>query len=330
MPRIALDIGPLKNEDGIRGIGRYIRTLSENLTNVTPIDVNTAVIQNYDIIHLTRFNPFRVSLPLKKYSVKKTIATIYDLIPLIYPEHYPPGIRGTINWLINNVCLRINTDAIITISETSKKDICRLMKVHPDKVHVTYLAAKDEFKKIKDGDWKHRIEIKYNLPKRFILYTGDINFNKNIPNLIRASERVNMPLVIAGSHAKDVERIDLNHPELSHLKEVSWKNVLRLGYVEDSDLVKIFNLATVYAQASYYEGFSLSALEAVSCGTPLAIAKNQCHVEIFGTELNYFEPNNIQEISEALLHPNINIHLPRNYSWKKTAEDTLKVYEEIC
>lgn len=252
----------------------------------------TADVKSADVVHYTKFRPFFVDLPFVK-PAKKVVLTIHDLIPLIYPDHYPSGIRGGINFLINKFLIWKNVDEIITISETSKKDICRFLGVDPKIVHVIYLAPRDLFKKLKKPIYP-------NLPKKFALYVGDINYNKNTPWLIEKAKEINLPLVIAGKQAKEVEKMDLNHPELKHLKNIDWSKIIRLGYVDDNDLVKIYNLATVYIQPSMYEGFGLPLLEAVACGTPV-IYNKKCQALV--------------EIMEK-----------RNYSWEKCAKETINVY----
>jgi glycosyltransferase involved in cell wall biosynthesis len=325
--KIAIDSGPLKSVDSVRGIGVYDRELLRSF-GLEGVDVSKANLSKYDVVHFTSFNPFRISLPFSKPKNTKFILTIYDLIPLIYPKHYPPGVKGWIRWQINRYLIKKNVDSIITISETSKKDICRFIGINPKKVSVIYLAPRKVFKKMDFGSWKSRITKQYGLPDRFVLYVGDVNYNKNIPNLVKACGLAKIPLVIAGKQAKEVEKLDLNHPELSHLRSVDWSNVIRLGFVPDGDLVKIYNLANVYIQPSFYEGFGLPVLEAVSCGTPIACAKTQALVEILGKDLKYFDPRDPKDIAEKILSPNKDIKLPRNYSWERTAKETLKVYEE--
>jgi glycosyltransferase involved in cell wall biosynthesis len=233
-----------------------------------------------------------------------------------------PGIRGFAKLVINKYLIRKNVDAIITISETSKKDICRFLGVDPKIVHVIYLAPREIFKKLE-------IKKRYGLPNRFVLYVGDINYNKNIPNLVKACKIAKIPLVIAGKQAKEVESLDLNHAELKHLKNIDWLGVLRLGFVPDSDLVAIYNLASVYVQPSFYEGFGLPVLEAVACATPVVAVKTQALVEILGDGINYADPRDPEKMAQSILSPNKNIKLPRDYSWKKTAKETLKVYEDV-
>jgi glycosyltransferase involved in cell wall biosynthesis len=304
--KVAIDSGPLKSGDSIRGIGVYTRELLKAL-KMDGVDVSKEDLGKYDVVHFTRFNPFFVSVPFVKPKNTKFVLTIYDLIPLIYPSHYPPGVKGKLRFLINKYLINKNVDAIITISETSKKDICRFLSVDPKKVFVTYLAPRSIFKKMEIGNWKLEIAKRYNLPEHFALYVGDVNYNKNIPWLIEKAKEKNLPLVIVGKQAKEIEDLDLDHPELSHLTGVNFSGVIRLGFVDDADLVKIYNLATVYIQPSLYEGFGLPAVEAVACGTPIIFFKSQALVEILGD-------------GKKLL---------RSYSWEKTARETFKVYKHV-
>lgn len=332
MIKIGIDGGPLKSADSVRGIGVYARELINSLEEVNSknksevkvevVDVSNTNLSDYNIIHLTRFNPFKISVPFFKPRETKFILTIYDLIPLIYPKHYPPGIRGWIKWQLNKLLIRLRVDAIITISETSKKDICRFTGINPKKVFVTYLAPRKVFKKLNIPSYP-------SLPKKFVLYVGDVNFNKNIPNLIKACELASIQLVIAGKQAMEVEKMDFDHPELSHLKNVDWRKVMRLGFVSDEDLVKIYNLATVYIQPSFYEGFGLPLLEALECGTPIAVSKNQCHVEILGSDFSFFDPKSVEEIARAIENPNKGKEVCRSYDWGKTAILTMDVYRKI-
>lgn len=326
MLKIAVDSGPLGSGDSVRGIGVYTRELLKAL-NLYGVDVSDVDLNGYDVIHLTRFHPFFVSVPYSKPKGARLILTIYDLIPLIYPEHYPPGIKGTFRFLINKYLIKKNVDAIITISETSKKDICRFLGVNPNMVYVTYLSPRPIFRRLKTEDWKKEIIQKYKLPDDYVLYVGDLNFNKNIVNLIEGCRIAKKPLVIVGKQAAEVNKMDFSHPELKHLATVDWSKIIRLGFVSDADLVAIYNLASVYIQPSYYEGFGLPLLEAVSCKTPVAVSKNQCHVEILGNDFDYFNADEPDDIAKYIISPNRDRKLPRNYSWKLTAKETLKIYE---
>jgi glycosyltransferase involved in cell wall biosynthesis len=303
--RVGIHLGGVQGGHELRGIGVHTSELVKALGKIKDKDVEVSEYKpggKYNLVHYTVFKPFQFSIPFKK-ETKKVVLTIHDLIPLIYPKHYPGGIKGNLIFLIQKLLIKRNVDAIITISETSKKDICRFLGVDPEKVHVVYLAPKEIFRPITDKRLLTAVQKKYNLPNSFALYVGDVNYNKNIPGLIEMCKEAGIQLVIAGKQAKDIEKQDLNHLELIHLKGLDWSNVTCLGFVPDSDLAVIYNLADVYIQPSLYEGFALPILEAKACGTWVIASKIQAHVEI----------------SES----------KKDYSWGKTAEETMEVYKHV-
>jgi glycosyltransferase involved in cell wall biosynthesis len=335
MLKVAIDSGPLTSGHSVRGIGVNTRELLVALNmiphkdiQISEVDFSKEDLSKFDIVHYQYFRPFFVDLPYIK-PAKKVVLTIHDLIPLVYPKHYPSGIKGKINFIVNKYLIKKNVDAIITISETSKKDICRFLGVDPKIVHVIYLASKSVFKPVTAHGSLFTVKRRYSLPDRFALYVGDVNYNKNIPVLVEACKIANIPLVICGKQAKGIEKQNLNHPELSHLKNVDWKDVLRLGFVPDNDLASIYSMAKVYVQPSLYEGFGLPAIEAVSCGTPVVLARSQCMVEVLGDDFSYCGPNDAKSMAKAILNPNTGKKLPRDYSWEKTAKETLKVYNNV-
>lgn len=328
MRRVAVDSGPLSGGDSVRGIGVYARELLSEF-GMVGVDVWKTDVVKYDVIHFTKFHPFFISLPFKKPPKTKFILTIYDLIPLIYPKHYPPGIRGQIKWMLNKFLIESRIDAIITISETSKKDICRYINIDPKKVYVTYLAAPKIFKKLTNQNVLTPVKEKFSLPEKFALYLGDLNYNKNIPNLVKACELAKIPLVMVGKQIEEIGRIDLNHSELRHLKKVDFSKTIKLGYISYEDLVGVMNLASVYVQPSLYEGFGIPVVEALSCETPLAVSKNQCHVEILGDDFEYADPTDPKDLARCILNPNRGKKPPREYSWTNTARATKKIYEKV-
>ncbi|MFC1625150.1 glycosyltransferase family 4 protein [Patescibacteria group bacterium] len=244
---------------------------------------------------------------------------------------------------MNRVLIK-KVDAIITISETSKKDIVRILNINPKKIFVTYLAPRNIFKKIENKDILEKIAKKYNLPSEFVLYVGDVNYNKNILTLAKACKNIKKPLVIVGKQASD-EAIDKSHienkPFIDFLRKYQDdKDVIRLGYVKDEDLVYIYNLAQVYCQPSFYEGFGLPVIEALACGLPVVASKIQTHVEVFNDSALYVNAKDYLDFSKKIkmviedekLRVNlINNGLKRTkeYSWKKTADKTYKVYKSL-
>lgn len=369
--KVAIDSGPLSSGHAFRGIGVHTRRLLEEFKllkdkniRIDAFDFSSnkekLVEGGYDIVHYTSFHPHISSIPLVKVG-KKTVITIHDLIRLIYPDKYPAGIRGEIRFLLQKYLLR-NVDAIITISETSKKDICRFIGVNPDRVHVVYLAPSKFSKNSVNLQGLTLLKKKYDLPKRFVLYIGDVNYNKNIPTLLKACKIAKLPLVICGKQAKELEDLLLDlknlqgpqdwgrlilgkpHPELAHIYKLSEqikndKETIRLGYVSDEELDGIFNLASVYCQPSYYEGFGLSILEAMSRSCPVVATEIQAHVEIADKAALFVDPNNPKDMADKILRVvndpslrkfliNSGLSNLKRFSWEKAAKETLEVYKQ--
>lgn len=346
--KIGIDTSPTKNAHSLRGIGFYTKNLIEPLISETKekdyvikeIGSNSDV-GNYDLIHYPYFDLFSLSLPINKKT--KTVVTIHDVTPLVFPENYPLGFRGKINLMIQKFSLK-SVDRVITDSENSKKDIIKYLNYPENKIEVIYLAAGEEFKQLENGGWRMEIIEKYNLPKKFVLYVGDVNWNKNILGLARTCRELELDLVMVGKQLLD-ENFDRLHPEnkdrLKFLEE--FKNdlkVKRLGFISSDDLVKIYNLAIVYCQPSFYEGFGLPILEAMSCGCPVVSSNTSSMPEVAGDAAIYFDPTSTGEMKEKLLEVVNNEKLQKDlrvkglvnskkFSWLKTAAQTLETYMKV-
>lgn len=328
--------------DAVRGIGVHTTELLKYLKNSKNSSLKVTSYAEAEIIHFTVFRLFlNNNIPLFKPENKKIIITIHDLVPLLYPDHYPPGLLGNVRFWINKYLVKRNVDTVLTISETSKKDICRLLSIDPEKVFVTYLGYKKEHRSLSSNDKiLKEVKEKYNLPNKFVFYFGDINYNKNLPTLFKACERIGIPLVIAGKHALEVDKLDLNHPEHNHLKEIDFKKTIRLGFISDEDANAVLNLATCLVQPSLYEGFGLSVVHAFAAGCPVIASRTNCLVEIGGDACLYFDPNDVddlidnmeriaedQKIRKSLIKKGFK--RLKYFSWTKCAKETIKVYKKV-
>jgi len=313
--KIAIDISPTVDGNSVRGVGYYTNQLVKSLqqevkTNpdykkwsIDLISDSKLDIRNYDLIHYPYFDPFKLTLPKKTKT--PTVVTVHDLIPIQFKNHFPVGIKGKIKWLIQKNHLK-QAKKIITVSHYSKYIINQITKYPLSQIFVTHLGADNSFKKITDETKLNNIKKKYSLPNKFILYVGDINWNKNISNLVRACLKNKYPLVIVGSAAvkKDVP----NHPWTKDLRWLQTKtqklkrsNALILtGFVPDEDLPVIFNLATVYCQPSFAEGFGLPLVQAMQSGCPVAYSQDTCLPEIMDNVGISFNPRSVSDISASL------------------------------
>ena len=339
MINLYFDTKPLNSGHAIRGIGYYVKNLFEQLRQDKNVRL-TPNINEADIVHHPYFDLFTNTL--KPVVGKKNIVTIFDVITLLYPESYPTGIKGRIRFFKQKNALK-KVDAVITISETSKKDIVRFLDIQPNKVFPIHLAASEEFLKLATGSWRLEATRRFGLPERFVLYVGDINFNKNLVILADACCKADIPLVVVGKQAANLE-IDLNHIENRSFTEFlnkygGNKNILRIGYVPTEDLVKIYNLAAVYCQPSLYEGFGIPVLEAQACGVPVVASRTQALVEIAESsclfvdnpkDSNEFGRKITQMIKDETLKERLvakGVKNVKQYSWEKTRDKTVEVYK---
>ncbi|KKQ95755.1 MAG: mannosyltransferase B-like protein [Candidatus Woesebacteria bacterium GW2011_GWB1_43_14] len=348
--RVAVDIAPLYGGHAARGMGVYTKNLLDSLQRISS-DFRVEVegfqfskdkgrIKKYDLVHYPYFDLFYLSLPFVKYT--KTVVTVPDVIPLLYPNRYPPGTRGKIKHFLQKKSLN-ECEAVITLSETSKKDIVRYLGVPEDRVYPIHLAPGFNFAK-QDRQALRMVRSKYKLPQHYVLYVGDVNYNKNLLQLIKAVKRTNMAIIIVGKQAS-INEFDRDHIENLSLKILQDryrkdKNVIRLGYLEGSEFMSIWQMATVYCQPSLYEGFGLPILEAFQVGLPVVASKIQTHIEIAGDAAVYFDPKNSKDLEEKLRLITNNKVQDKNdvnkgkkclakYSWLKTARQTMAIYQKV-
>lgn len=326
----------------IRGTGFYIRNLEDSLKKIdrknTYISCSSKGIpKDVDLIHYPYFEPFFLTLPF--FEKRKFIVTVHDLIPFVFPKNFPRGIKGTLRWEVQKRLLR-NAVALITDSNSSKKDIIKFANINPQKIKTIYLSASQIYKRVDPS----RVKSKYKLPKGFVLYVGDVTWNKNLPNLIEAVKKIKLPLVLVGKALID-EDFDRKNPwnkDLSRVIDLSkkYKNIIRLGFVEDNDLVALYNAATVFAMPSIYEGFGLPILEAMRSGCPVVTSRGGSIPEIAGDAALYADPYDIDDIAnnikKVFFDEKMRNHLrekgfeqSEKFSWEKTAKQTINVYETI-
>lgn len=366
--KIAINTSPLELGHKVRGIGIYTRELIKAIKaleskDIFIFDLNFKEIDlsKFDVVHYPYFHPFFLTLPIKKPA--KVVLTIHDLIQLIYPKQYQPGIKGSVNFFIQKFLAK-KVDHIIVPSETTKKDVIRFLGVPHEKITVIFEAPRSIFRQLPSSSKKlNEVRKKYKLPIKFALYVGDVNYNKNVLLLIRACKLTNLELVICGKQAREIEDGGVNlktlsgprdilrflfnipHPELTHLENLTseFRNnakVHRLGFVPDEDLAAIYNDAFVYIQPSFYEGFGLPVLEAMECGTPVIVSRTNALVEIADGAALVADPNNpndlAQKISTLLKDAPQRAALVKEgkkrisaFSWKKAGEQTVEVYRKV-
>lgn len=348
--KIGIDISPTLNIRGsqnkVRGAGKYIQLLKENLQKFDKVNTyiffnkDEALPKDLDVVHYPYFDPFFLTLPV--YSKIKSVVTVHDIIPILYPQHFPAGIKGRGKWHIQKQLLK-RVNAIITDSECSKKDITHEIG-HANSVHVVPLSISSTFKKMTiSSKEKEKILKKYDIPDKFLLYVGDATWNKNLPALISAVKNLDIPIVLVGK-ALSISDAEVN-PWNQSLKEVieetrDDKRFIKVGFVPEDELVLLYNLAKVFVFPSLYEGFGLPVLEAMSSGCPVVTTKSGSLEEVGGDGVYYVDPKssdsikngieqvlNSQELQESLSRKGI--EQSKNFNIEKTIKETVAVYQGV-
>ncbi len=348
---IAIDMSPLKSghylQHRVRGTGFYLQNLQASLEKYYPenkyiyFNRGDSFERDIDVVHYPYFEPFFLTLPV--FSKNKKIVTVHDLTPLAFPSHFSAGLKGSLKWQIQKRALK-NADAIITDSESSKKDIIKYAGIDSAKIKVVYLAAGSEFKILNSKEKAEEVRKKYGLPKQFILYVGDATWNKNLSRLIEAASKINVPLAMVGKALID-KKIDMKNPwnkDLVRVQELAGenKNVFRLGFVSSRDLVALYNAAALFIMPSIYEGFGLPILEAMSCGCPVVASKGGSLAEVVGEGGKYIDPYDIDSIAKGIsevfnsssLQKELSqkgIIQSKKFTWHRTADETMDVYRSV-
>lgn len=255
------------------------------------------------------------------------IVTIHDIVPLIYPRQYLPS---AIERFVYEYALEISikqADYIITDSNFSKDELIKHTKVNPEKVKVIYLGYNNHLVELKNIYGKVQICQKYGITKPYIMTIGGTEYRKNIPRLIEVFQCQKMQdfqLVIVGR--KDHKYV--------------CPNIISTGQIHENDLAGLYNYADVFVFPSFYEGFGLPVLEAMSIGTPVLTSRASSLPEVGGDAAVYFDPFDIydirQQLCSVLFDEDLKKDMVQNgyvqiqkFSWDKCARQTIDVYKKV-
>jgi len=228
------------------------------------------------------------------------VVTILDLGFIRFPHTVDLLLRIYLRFIIPLV--KRKADVIVTISDFSKSEIVELLKVPEDKIQVIYPARADSFGVKRDEDKLKRVKNQYKLPDVFILNVGTLEPRKNIVTLIKAfgnlknNDLIEHSLVLCGPKGWYYQEIFHAITEWGLEKDVHY-----IGYIPESDLPYMYNLAQVFVYPSAYEGFGLPVLEAMACGCPVITSNTASLPEVVGGAAILVDPENCQELEQSLL-----------------------------
>jgi glycosyltransferase involved in cell wall biosynthesis len=264
-----------------------------------------------------------------------TVLTVHDMIFRLFREHQKPLNYWYLNATMPIYCDR--ADALITVSESSKRDIVSYYGLDPDKITVIYEAASPEFRPA-DKDALAAVRRKYGLPESYAIHVGTIEPRKNLTRLVEAlqllrEDGVVVPLVVVGSRGWLYDGLFRRVEELDAGQEVLFP-----GYVPTVDLPAVYGAARLAVVPSVYEGFGLPVLEAMACGIPVVSSGVSSLPEVGGEAACYFDPLDVDEMAAVIRRVWTDADLQvemrarglvqaAKFSWERAAQETMTVYE---
>lgn len=293
---------------------------------------------NPDLVHFPHFN-----VPILYKG--KYVVTIHDLIH----QHFQmkrATTRDPLTYKIKKYGYKRvfasaakKSAAIFTPSEFIKNQIVSEWGVDRNKIIVTYEGVEDEFlkilKEIKKDDFK-KIAEKYGIQKPYLFYAGNAHPHKNIRSLIQAfllikEKHLNLNLVLSGPDHHFWKLVQ---------NEFSRKGIVFTGFVSEKELATLYKNAVMYVIPSLEEGFGIPMLEAFASGCPVVSSGAASLPEVGGDAAIYFDPKDrndiLQKIDQLLINHKLRQQLiekglvqVNNFSWKKLAEQTLKLYGQV-
>lgn len=268
-----------------------------------------------------------------------SVATIYDMTPFIIPEFF---VRSHAAYQRAYFRFAAKKAAkIITVSENSKRDICRILKVDEEKVIVIPLAS--DFGEASTLPALPSVDLisRFNIRTPFVLYVGAIHPRKNVPriieafNLLKQDKKIPHQLVIAGSLRWKKDHL-FGHSSFNLVRD----HIVFTGRVSEAELVSLYRNCDAFVWPSLYEGFGLPVLEAMSLGAPVVTSNCSSLPEVAGDAAVLVDPYNVMEIANAIWMildrrsfaedlRKKGIKRAAEFSWKKTAEKVLNVLESV-
>lgn len=256
----------------------------------------------------------------------KLVTTIHDLVPILYPESSHPKIVATHKRRLSHV--KREVDLVIAVSESTRDDIIAYLDIPRGKIHVIYEAPDKGIKKLDDRGLGETLK-RHGLPKEYLLVVGT-DPRKNVARIAKAAEKVskNLPVIIVGRKWSDAPH--------SIKTSQGRSNIYWVGHVGYDVLSALYSGAKALVYASLYEGFGLPILNAFRCGCPVVTSNVSSMPEVAGNAAVLVNPQDVDDIANGIEQAlskrddliKKGLERVKNFSWEKTARETLKVYKE--
>lgn len=272
-----------------------------------------------------------------------TAVILYDLIPFIHRDIYL-NCPSSLPWYFRKIDHFRRADLWLAISESSRREGIDSLGLPSEAVVNISGAADRQFKPERPpASREAELRARYGLNRSFIMASGGMDRRKNVERLIRAYSRLDPSLrrkhqlaltFNVNANARDLL---LSEARESGLGE---GELVITGYVQDRDLVDLYNLCHLFVMPSWHEGFGLPVLEAMQCGAPVLTANATSLPEIVGNDRALFDPHSeasiAAKLTEALTNEDFRLALADHglqqacrFSWEKTAKKALTALERL-
>jgi glycosyltransferase involved in cell wall biosynthesis/ADP-heptose:LPS heptosyltransferase len=264
-----------------------------------------------------------------------TAVILYDLIPLLNPDEHFRTSATHADWYRRKIAWLRRSKMLLAISESSRQEALSTGYFREDSVVNVSGACDDSFRilKLSETD-KRAVWRRLGISKPFVMYTGGADERKNLHRLIESYSQ--MPVRVRRDHQLVLAgKMPIGNVE-SYLQTadkcgLSRNEIVFTGYIDDDDLIKLYNTCALFAFPSLHEGFGLPPLEAMACGAPVIAANATSLPEVIGLTEAMFDPYSVAEIAakmtRALTDGNFRTRLIshggkhcRTFSWDRCAK----------
>jgi len=270
--------------------------------------------------------------------------TIHDLSYEAHPEWSGPAQRWRLRTFSRLAARKARV--VFTDSQFSRHELLKYYRLPASKVHAIPLAADEYFRPLPAGEARKVVAQRFGLVEDYLLFVGSLFSRRHIPTLLEAFELAlkdggPAKLVLVGEDWLGLSSTIPPAIEALHLR-LSRQSVLHLTHVEEGELLHLYNAAMAFIFLSEYEGFGLTALEAMACGTPVITARTSSIPEVVGeAAFLVSDPADAAEVSRAILAVALDAerraHMIKGglerasaFSWRRCAEETVKVLEHCA
>lgn len=269
-----------------------------------------------------------------------TVVTIHDLIPLLLPDYRGSKMVQGYMRLVSAAARRATL--VLTDSQASARDIERILRIPAERVRVIYLAAEERYAPLPPNQYQSTLD-RLGVRAPYFLYLGGFDCRKNVTGLLRAYAQArprlgDIRLVIAGKLPSSDTTFAPDPRPLSHSLGLD-DSVHYTGWVAEEDKPALYAGALAFVFPSYYEGFGLPVLEAISCGAPAIVGQGSSLEEVAGPGGLAVPPTDVGALTEALVYlaqdgaarrelAAAGLRHARQFSWIETARQTHDAYRE--